>query len=718
MNKHIELQNRRTARVLSVACLLIPPTLLVIAIWLPFGGSLIGNIEEWGLLGVFSTNGPFYLTTPDSPLAAHALRPLTIFPQALSYNLDPYSFKYWNILLAVAIVAKGIGMSYITRWITRNWYWGVAAGLILIVYPADTMQLSFRSLHINWALAGALLGAAGLLKALTITRIPLAYLLAAVSSTTFGLACAMYEASLLLAPAPLLFIFARYEISTIFADLKRGFWIHLVWFCGPLAYVFYVIRTAPLVHSYQSTLSGQHAIESLTTALPHLFDIGLLRTLLGGWYDAVGMTRIELTSYGYVIGVVISLVTISALLLRKLEAAPHQTRTTQALKLLTIGVCLAMLGYAPYLLSLPHQSISQRTFLFASPGGVLAWIAVLIIAHSVSRLLTVGVAVIALAVGFSSQLFQFHHYVNLAKREQQILNSIALNFEGHTNGKTLLILDKSNQLNDTWMFIKENLSATMNYMYGKSVGPLEICHIPSQEWQQADSVARKGICEEREAEWIFHYPTSVSGPGVASTAAVPDRHIAKTDLIIITVDPDGADQKNPARLSTDNLHLQKIYNGVIAPLGSGVPLVSFRDQRRSSAFRWNFGDWWSLDLPTAGSGWREAEWKVGLFKHDAGAWKTAPVGYLLFNIEPRKGAYSLVARFSYVVPKIKDSVTININGAAVTTHWTSESELSATFDGTLLKDGSNSVEVISDVDATYYGLSVNMTSLEITPLNK
>ena len=64
--------------------LTIPVLLTVLAIWLPFGFAMAALIEVWSVLGLFKVALPFFLAGIHSPMQAQALRPLTIFPQALA----------------------------------------------------------------------------------------------------------------------------------------------------------------------------------------------------------------------------------------------------------------------------------------------------------------------------------------------------------------------------------------------------------------------------------------------------------------------------------------------------------------------------------------------------------------------------------------------------------------------------------------------------------
>ncbi len=700
---------------------ILPVSILVLALWVPYGFSLIGLIEEWGLLGSFTTHGLFFVTDTTSPLAAHALRPLTILPQAIAYYLDPYSFKYWNVLLALSLCVKGSSLSYIISHITGSLKWGVIAGLLIIIYPADTMQLSFRALHINWALSSVLLGTSIFIAALQATSRITSYLLSIASAILLLASCAMYEASLLLTALPLLTIFIKSDLKSVILQVRQHIWKHLIWFMGAFSYIAYAIHTAPLVNSYQSGIAGSTSIiTTIRHALPNLFSIGLLRTTLGGWYDATRITAAEFSSYWYAISIVLILFIASFLLLsnyRKSQPAEADIYSPVIIRLLIAGVTLVLLGYAPFLLSVSHQAISQRTFLFATPGGVFVTLAILIgIGKASKNLAALGVALFVF-VGLSSQLYQFHHYVKISDRQRNILKNIVENFDGETNNKTLVIVDKTNQLNNTWMFINENLQATLNYIYGHPFNSMEVCRENGNEWQHADSVGRKGTCEETANEWTFHYPTPISGPGFEPTKSLEDKKLAKSQAVTIIVNPDENSEANTNRakmLRSDQSRTGAIYRGFIDKPDYHNRLIGFTDQKSDEHYFWGFGNWWSMELPIAGSGWREAEWSVNKFQHNASAWKTNKQAFLDFKFSPSSDRYQLRGMFDVIVnPTIKKSMKIEVNGINIPFEWKDDNSFQAELVKSQLRDGMNTVTFISDVDDNYYGFSGRLDWIEI-----
>lgn len=700
---------------------ILPTAILVLALWIPYGFSLLGLIEEWGLLGAFTTHGVFFVTDTTSPLAAHALRPLTVLPQAIAYYLDPYSFKYWNVLLALSLCVKGSSLSYITSYMTGSLKWGMIAGLLIIIYPADTMQLSFRALHINWALSLLLLGTATLIAAMQAKATIKSYLLSFVSAILLMASCAMYEASLLLTVLPPLLIFMKLGVKSATLQIREQIWKHLIWLMGAFSYIAYVIHTAPMVNSYQSGIAGNSVITTLLHSLPNLFSIGLLRTILSGWYDAAAITALEFSAYWYAISLMLIMAIIFFLLFypRK-KIKPSETIITMEIptRLLMGGILLALLGYAPFLLSTSHQAISQRTFLFATPGGVLVTLALLIGFGKISKTLAVLCTAFLMFIGFSAQLYQFHHYVKLSDMQRNIIKNIVENFDGQIGDKTLVIVDKTNQLNNTWMYLNENLKATLNYIYGHPFNSVEVCHNNGSEWQHTDSVGRKGLCEEATDEWIFHYPTPISGPGLELTKQPEDKKVRKSQVAVITVAPDEQPKANATRsdlLRREQTRTGAIYRGFIDKPDYHNFLIDFTDQKPSERYFWGFGNWWSMELPIVGSGWREAEWTVNKFHHNASAWKTNKQAYLNFKFTPSSARYRLKGKFDTIVnPSIKNSMKIEINNIDIPLQWDDANQFEAELDKNQLREGKNTISLTSDVDETYYGFAGRLDWIEIT----
>src|SRR5580704_4425929 len=122
--------------------------LVVTSIWAPFGFAMGGLIEEWDLLGLATRGTNLWWISPSSALAIMSTRPLTAFPSALAHFLSPNSFIAWHVLTIIELIVKGVAVAYLMRQAIRSDLLAVLGGVIAIVFPADMMTITLRSLNI------------------------------------------------------------------------------------------------------------------------------------------------------------------------------------------------------------------------------------------------------------------------------------------------------------------------------------------------------------------------------------------------------------------------------------------------------------------------------------------------------------------------------------------------------------------------------------------
>lgn len=713
--------------------LLSPSLFIVLILWLPFGFGLSGLIEEWDVLGLFTTHGLFFVADATSPLAAHSLRPLTILPHAVAYFIDPNSFDYWHVLLMLTLAIKGGASSYLAWKSTRSLGWAMVMGVLVLVYPADTMQLSFRGLHINLALTLLLMATSLHVAAYDQQRRAISCCLGIVAAGLLLVCVLMYEAALALVPLPFLVMFARHGIRGAWQSLRARPELALSWMAGAGLFVVYVLLAAPNGASYQNNIAaGRGSIAILYDALPKLFSIGVLRGLLGGWVDAVRMVWTEFSSYAY-----LSLASLACAGLIQFRGKIFPGIDSQdsrsfplgwqpVLRLGMAGVLLLLLGYAPYLVSGAHMAISQRTFLFATPGAALVWLALLIMLARFSKWVAGMAAFGLLLLGFGAQLFQFHHYVQLAATQRTLLRSIVENFDGNLGSKTLVILDASNRLSHTWM-LQNNLRWALSYLYKRPIKSVEICLMPGGGWQRLDAqgqrldaLARLGNCIESKDHWTFQAARPVAGPGLTLPAPSPDLTIAKDDVVSLTINANGSISRDPVlntyreslERGTDDAALS--YRHVLARTPWPFSFRQFQNEEIRDRYRWDFGKWWSLEVPTRGSGWREAEWQINHFRHQATAWKSQERATLLFDFTPTDKIYRVEGLFDVIISQpIKDSIRIRLNGHDLAHRWGDGSRFEASIPAGILISGPNTIEFYSATDPDLYGLSARLDWFEV-----
>lgn len=349
--------------------LAIPCAIMIVLLWLPFGFSITGLIEEWDVLALFTLHEPFVWVGPESPLAAHRLRPLTIAPHAIGYMLDRNSFAYWHLLLMGSLLLKGIGASLAGWWLTHSRRWAVVFGLLVVLYPADTMQLSFRSFHINWSIALSLLGVAACAYGYTLRKSrqqTLAMLLAVPCAV---LATFAYEAALTFVVVPLLLLYARFGLRGALGLVKRHRWVTAWWILGVAINIGYVLYVKGSGATYQDTLVGPTI--DLMDRLQRVIGVGFGRTVLGGWLDAIAICWYEYRTRLYLL---LSAVLIGYAVWRSSRPLPQEdgvaeiaATSASVVRMAIIALVMIGLGYLPFAASLPHLLISQRTFLGASP---------------------------------------------------------------------------------------------------------------------------------------------------------------------------------------------------------------------------------------------------------------------------------------------------------------------------------------------------------------
>jgi putative flippase GtrA len=713
---------------LGPATLLLPCILVAVLLWLPFGPSMTGLIEEWDLLGLFNMSSLFYLVHSDGPLALHALRPLMPFTFATAYALDQDSFTYWHVLLFLSLVLKGGAISYLIGASTRSRLLAISMGVLVLLYPADTMQLSFRSLHIDWASALGLLAAAVFYASLNARHRATVYAASAGAALLFFLGCCMYEATLTIWPLPLLLLSVQHGAREGLVKLRLNLVPTVLWLTGALAYCLYAVKAVQLAGTYQSSLAGSKSVITLIEdALPKLFSVGALRALLGGWVDAARIFINEYSNYSYVLTGAFVIVMITFLLTvgsgYATRSSPENAlhRPGMPLRLILVGLVLMLLGYAPFLVSGAHIAITQRTYIWATPGAAMVWVGALIWLSQFTKSGAVLVAIILTTLGLGAQLFQFHHYVKISDTQRLILKEIVQKFDGNLDGKTLVVLDGTESAGHTWMFLGDGLRYSLAYLYGHDIGAIQICHQPSNEWQRADSLGRKGTCIEKNGEWTFQYPPPASAPGYITPAPLPEQKLEKKTAVVVSIGADDHSLPAPAisshraNLDHGRSTIARRYRGVLKRPAWPVNIVMFKDQLAGDHYKWSFGDYWSMELPTWGSGWREAEWAITSFNQNAVAWKTRENAQLYFDFKPKNDSYQLSARFPvFSKNTLKEQLRIELNGEILSLRWLSDEILEADIPQNALRLGKNRVDIKLPVDQNYYGLGTQMDWLEIS----
>lgn len=692
-----------------------PVTLVVLLVWLPFGFRLGALIEEWAVLDVFRQEGPVFLVGPGSLLAEHRLRPLTVLPHAIAFAFDPDSFDGWHALMIAILVVKGACCAALLWWATRSRLQAAFYGMLVVVYPADTMQLSFRAFHINASLAMVLL-ACGLQLYASCRR---GRMRAAVASVAAGMAlvvaAGLYEAALMLAALPVL-------VACVRLGWRRGMqW----WWSGRVAIAGWVLAFAACSGflfiglrgsgTYQGAVFGSATSLSATVParLTDLATIALPRALWGGWIDAVRVLRHEFHDYVYL-----------ALAVAAMAAILHRLRDDRSVggcergagrRAVIVGLTLLVLGYLPYLASVPHVHTPQRTYLFATPGAALVLLALVCGSTRSRPFARLAACAIVLGAGLGAHLFQFDRFTRIYDTQRALLGELVRTLPQGAAHPRILVRDGSATLADLWT-LRLSLRTALNYFLPTPLEQVDICVEPGGHWLQLDNLMRPGDCLDRVDHWMLRPAAPVGGPGLPRTEPPSPQMLPKDRIRVLILDASGDAVERPGAARGESAATAAgRRQAMLYEKPRRFVLDPFDDARSTDRYRWDVGRYWGIEFPQRGVGWRMPDWRLGPFGQAASVWKTQRVSTLLFELEPAGGDYRLTGRFSVILSDtIARATRMRVNGSEVAYRWGEGGTFVAPVPAGIVVAGTNVVEFDAPVDPDYFGLSLALewTSLE------
>ena len=641
----------------SVAVALVGVFLFAIAaiflIWLPIGTAMTALVEEWGILGVFVQTGkPNFLALKGALFEGQRIRPLTIAPIAVAYELSPNSFYGWHLLQGFALVLKVFSVAAIVRWLCRSWALSAIAGVLFAVYPADTMQMTFRSFHINWAIALTLSGIAMFMWSIQTVgwkRISASLL----SSVLFVTGVFIYEGGILLAPLPLLLWWARYGLK----NPIRGNVIPIIFWAAACALICAnVLINGNSQDTYQASVTGgvNKIPREILSNLPLLFKIGFYRAFAHGWFDG---WRMLISNISLVLPYAITVAALCGCAL--LAMSREDVAVTSAARLISAGIVSFVLGYLPYMGFGMVVLTTQRTFLFAAFGATLVTIA-LFEQLWVQSKPAAGVIIMALILaGFGNQWEQLRLYTELSLRQREVLSGILEATQGRSR---LLVIDQTGQLKNSW-FLDTNLSGALSFLTNTPVDA-DVCQVSCQMTSDQTAVT-----------------VAFDRPVIADPPSEPSDY-------------------------------QQRWRDF---LGCSSAAACKYSPNPSDRFSYDFGTYWSMETVAPGTGWRSQEWTAPSFNPKSFSFMTASEAKLVFPLTPRKAKYFFqMDLMGNVDPKTLSETTIIYNDRSLRLNWTSPTSAQADIPGDLLKEGLNFLTIIAPINPMD-GLGLQVDNIKIEP---
>ena len=608
----------------------------------------------------------------------------------------------WHALLAASLAAKALAMAYMIWWSLRDRSIAVLGGLLFVLYPADTMQMTLRAMHIDWAVA-LVVGAAALVLAATEARAAATrWSLAALGGVAFLLGSLTYEAGLLMAPAPALLWWARHGVLPGLRALRRQVVPLLAWSAASLAAAGYMVVISRSGGLYQQSIgTAPSSLASLLhDRLPPLFTTGMYREFAHGWYDAARIFAQSQQFWPYL--AILVLIVVGTVVILRHDGAARRGNLGLAARLIVAGFILACLGFLPYLASPAHLVITQRTHLYSAIGGALATTVLLFVVTGRSPLVRAGCWTVLLALGLCAQWNQLAHYTTLSLRARTMLSGILKSAPEIPANGHFLIIDRSGQLQATWMMRGGILGNALTYLYGHEVVPM-VCVGPELTWSSfaVDAMGRPGKCIEHAIDWAI----GAGGPGAFTWT--------KKDLLVLDVAPDGTVKRMTGGPAPAVSPVQAERWGGVLGCWPAAACV-YQPPLRASYF-FDFGQWWSLEDAPWGASWRDAEWVAPQWQPISFSWINAPQSQLWVPFAPSDGRYRFRMRVYMIIStEAKDSLAIFINGQKLALDWTGPNLVEAPVPAGALKRGLNDLLFSSKLHPDY-GISVAVDWVSIAP---
>lgn len=404
---------RRTASVRRSFWLwaVLPAAVCVGLIWYPFGFSLGGMIEEWDFLHVLGSHPGAWNSFPGNPMSAgFAARPFQLTVYFVARAISPHSFIGAHILLICLCVLRVIAGAWIGRYLFRSRSYAAVLGMLFLVFPADTQQISFRTLNVSAASTLMIWGGVLTLMALGARR--RAVRAAAIVAAVVLSCCAtmIYEGVVALyALAPVLVV-VRLGPGSAIDLIRRRRGVALAWGIGPLVNAAYLAYALLMVgSSYQAQLAHAGGGGGGPSAIVHnaryIVTSAAYRVFYEGWVSSWGILAHEAVNRAFF--AVAALAIVGMLLLPNGIGGRSRAYLARAA---AAGLVLALAGYLPFVVSESHAVITQRTLISAAPGASIVVVSAILFLFGGFRAAGLAVSSFLVLLGLVAQLYQHDRY--------------------------------------------------------------------------------------------------------------------------------------------------------------------------------------------------------------------------------------------------------------------------------------------------------------------
>ncbi len=423
-------------KIAAAACLLFP-----IALYLPFGFQTSAHWENWILHGYMEGGPPSFF---DSWVVT---RFGGLVHRVLAYIISPESFLGYNLVNCLMHSAMTAVVYGILRQGRVRPLYAFLMALLFIVYPVNPMQLSMRSLLLNYSKLHFL---AAIFLALEFRRLPRKLTLCGMwLALTFSVNS--YESGMMLVLlVPLLWCLANRDINWRKLNLTA------IWLLPPALKLSYIaLLSATGRDFYQSGLldSSTNASAAATNAVSTFVDaLGWVYpfTFFGGWQEAI--QTIERNHWWLPTIIPLASAAAVAWLLARQPNARSDPTSRQLAILMLLGLLLIIPAIGVLMWIPLYNNDPWRMCLYVPIGAVIAlFSAMLLLTNRLPKpgfrnAAVVAASLLLLLPAVSRLFLQHEQFVESASKKSNIIhNVIALAPKPHANAHIALITELDHQ---------------------------------------------------------------------------------------------------------------------------------------------------------------------------------------------------------------------------------------------------------------------------------
>ena len=411
--------------------------LIVVALYIPFGFSSVGQWDEWTYYAFIEN-----MTWPriESELT---IRPFLLVASIISILINSESFVGFNLVYAMLLWARPVLVFCILRQLSLSSLFAYFIALLCIVYPVDARLMSLQSLNLQLSFV-ALLTAVSLTIRYTIE--PCRPILLGIW-LALTLCVGTYESAYGLIAVIPLFWWWRFRNKT-----RHNLNLSFIWYIVPavkLIYLLFLIFAARSFYQSDFFYAGPQVSlgDLFSQTIGRLYEV-YLRTFVVGWGEAV--QSIWQNPWLPLTFLLLSALAVLAWLIWRTDKHVRVPEIRQLGLTLVTGLLLILPSVAVLIWIDYYNNELRGLYLYIPVAGaivlfcLIVLLASLIVNSKYQNIVITAMCLFLMLPGLSRLYLQHEYYVTSANNKARILAQIAQLAPAINNETRILVLSEMN----------------------------------------------------------------------------------------------------------------------------------------------------------------------------------------------------------------------------------------------------------------------------------